>query len=141
MSARACMSTPSNDAVVIGCTEMLFQPSSLCCLRTMRRSTRRLRYGVAEKSTMRSTESDSVQTERVLTRLVVHSPSPRLPSVSQAMKRMLHTIHEVIVSSSVVFSCVPRTLTWSTFGFTLRAKSLKNVMFGTTFTTRPPNLS
>ena len=36
-----------------------------------------------ERTTPINTERDSAQTERVLTRLVVHSPSPRQPSVSQ----------------------------------------------------------
>ena len=62
-----------------------------------------------ERTTPSNTERDSAQTERVLTRLAVHSPSPRQQSVSQVKKRVLHTIHEVIVSSSVVFSRVART--------------------------------
>ena len=72
MSARAYMSTPGNDVVVIGCTEVLFQPSffSLCCLRNMRRSTRWLRYGVAEQSMMRITKPDTAQSERALVRLI-----------------------------------------------------------------------
>ena len=71
MSARACMSTPDNEAVVIGCTEVLFQPSfSLCCLQNMRRSTRWLRYGVAKQSTMRITKLHTAQSERALVRLI-----------------------------------------------------------------------
>ena len=121
MSARAYMSSPGNDAIVIGCTEVLFQPSfSLCCVRNMRRLTRWLRYGVAEQSTMRITKPDTAQSERALVRLVdtVILDGRLYP------KSMLHTIHEMIVSSSVVFSRVPRTLTWSTFVFTVRALKL-----------------
>ena len=65
------MSTPGDDAIVIGCTEVLFQPSfSLCCLRNMRRSTRWLRYDVAEQSTTRITKPDTAQSERAIVRLV-----------------------------------------------------------------------
>ena len=62
-----------------------------------------------ERTTLSSTERDRAQTERVRTRLVVHSPSPRQPSVSQVKKRVLHSIHGLIVSSCVVFSRVTRT--------------------------------
>ena len=45
-----------------------------------------------ERSTPSITKRDSAQTERVLTRLVVHSPSPRQPSVSsQRSENMLGT--------------------------------------------------
>ena len=45
-----------------------------------------------ERATPSSTTRDSAQTERVLTRLVVHSPSPRQPSVSsQRSEIMLRT--------------------------------------------------
>ena len=71
MSARAYISTPGNDAVAIGRTEVLFRPSfSLCCLRNTRRSTRWLRYGVAEQSTMRITRPPTAQSERALVRLI-----------------------------------------------------------------------
>ena len=63
------MSSHGNDAVVAGCTEVLFQPVfSLCCLRNMRRTTRWLRYGVGEQSTMRITKPDTAQSERALVR-------------------------------------------------------------------------
>ena len=52
----------SNDASVVGCTEVLFQPSfssccSTCCPRNMKRTTRWLRYGVGEQSAMRYHET------------------------------------------------------------------------------------
>ena len=98
----------SNDAAVVGCTEVLFRPSfslccSTCCLRNMRRTTRWLRYGVGDQSTSSTTERDSAQTERALARLVVHSPSPRQPSVS-SQKRVAHVIH-VLTASHPVLSC------------------------------------
>ena len=65
----------SNGAIVVGCTEVLFQPSfslccSTCCPRSMRRTTRWLRYGVGEQSTMRITRPCTAQSERALVRLI-----------------------------------------------------------------------
>ena len=61
----------SNDATVVGCTEVLFQPSFLlCCLRKMRRSTRWLLNGVGAQSTMRIKRPDTAQSERALVRLI-----------------------------------------------------------------------
>ena len=74
----------SNDATAVGCTEVLFQPSfslccltrclqnlsSTCCLRNMRRTTRWLRYGVGDQSTLGITRPDTAQSERALVRLI-----------------------------------------------------------------------
>ena len=68
------MSSHGHDAIVVGCTEVLFQPSfSLCCLTRCLQSlssTRWLRYGVGELSTMCITTSDTAQSERALVRLI-----------------------------------------------------------------------
>ena len=54
----------SSDATVVGCTEVLFQPSfSLCCLRNMRRC-------VGDQSTLRITRPDTAQSERAFVRLI-----------------------------------------------------------------------
>ena len=55
-------------------TEVLFQPSfSLCyltrCLQSLS-STRWLRYGVGDQSTMRITTPDTAQSERALVRFI-----------------------------------------------------------------------
>ena len=72
MSARTHMSSHGNDAIVVGCSEVLFQPSfSLWCLTRCLQSlssTRWLRYGVGEQSTMRITTPDTAQSERALVR-------------------------------------------------------------------------
>ena len=68
------MSSHGLDAIVVGCTEVLFQPSfSFCCLTRCLQSlssTRWLRYGVGEQSTMRITTSDTAQSERAFVRLI-----------------------------------------------------------------------
>ena len=65
------MSSHGNDVIVVGCTEVLFQTSfSLWCLPHWLQSlssTRWLRYGVGEQSTMRITTPDTAQSERALT--------------------------------------------------------------------------
>ena len=65
----------SNDAIVVGCTEVFFLPSfslcrSTCCLRNMRRTTRWLRYGMGEQSTLRITKPGTAQSRRALVRLI-----------------------------------------------------------------------
>ena len=70
MSARAYMSSHGNDGIVVGCTEVLFQPSfSLCCptrcLQSLS-SMRWLRYGVGEQSTT----LDTAESEHTLVRLI-----------------------------------------------------------------------
>ena len=114
----------SNVAIVVGCTEVLFQPSfslccSTCCLRNMRRTTRWLRNGVGDQSTPSTTERDSAQTERVLTRLVVHSPSRRQPSVS-SQKRENSVAHTHPCIDRVILCCLLSRYThnssWSTLG-------------------------
>ena len=73
-----------DDATVVGCTEVLFQPSfSLCCStrclqslssnmlsRNMRRTTRWLRYGVGDQRTISITRPYTAQSERALVRLI-----------------------------------------------------------------------
>ena len=67
------MSSHGDDANVVVCSEVLFQPCfSLVecltrCLQTLS-STRWLRYGVGEQSTMRITTPDTAQSERALVR-------------------------------------------------------------------------
>ena len=95
----------SVDATVVGCTEVLFQPSfslycSTCCLRNMRRTARWLRYGVGEQSTLRITKPDTAQSERAL----VIDTSSLEPSVS-SQKRVAHVIH-VLTASHPVLSCL-----------------------------------
>ena len=68
------MPSHGNDVIVVGCTEMLFQTSfSLWCLtRCVQNlsSSRWLRYGVGEQSTVRITTPDTAQSERALVRLI-----------------------------------------------------------------------
>ena len=82
----------SNVATVVGVTEVLFQPSFfLCCLRNMRRTTRWLRNGVGDQSTLRITRPDTAQSERALVRLIdTSSLDSRL---CQAKKRVAYVIH------------------------------------------------
>ena len=68
------MSSHGNEVIVVGCTEVLFQPSSSLwcltrCLQSLS-STRGLLYGVREQSTMRITTRDTAQSERALVRLL-----------------------------------------------------------------------
>ena len=79
----------SNDATVVGCTDVLFQPSfslccltrclqslsSTCCLRNMRRTTRWLRCCVGDQSTLSITRPDTTQSERAVVRLIDTSSS------------------------------------------------------------------
>ena len=89
-----------NDATVVGCTEVLFQPSFfLCCLWNMRRTMRLLPYGMGVQSTMRITKPDTAQSERAL----VIDTSSLKPSVS-SQKRVAHVIH-VLTASHPVLSC------------------------------------
>ena len=85
-------------------TEVLFQSSfSLCRLK---RTTRWLWYGLDEQSTQHSTESDTArtETERVPTR-----PDDTSSVTAVCEKSVAHVIHDVIVTSCVVLSRVPRT--------------------------------
>ena len=92
-----------NDATVVGCTDLLFQPSFfLCCLRNMRRSTRWLRYGVGDQSTLRITRPDTAQSERAPVRL---TDTSFLQAVCIMPKeRVAHVIH-VLTASHLVLSC------------------------------------
>ena len=80
MSARAYMSSHGNDAVVVGCTEVLFQPSfSVCCLTRCPQSmswTRWLRYGVASVSSHEMIVAHVIH-EVTVTSCVVSSPGTR----------------------------------------------------------------
>ena len=107
MSARAYMSSHGHDAIVVGCTELLFQPSfSLCCLTRCLQSlssTRWLRYCVGEQRTMRITTSDTAQSERALVRLIGTS-SWEAVCIKPWKDCCAHVIHELTVTSCVVFS-------------------------------------
>ena len=59
-----------------------------------------------ERSTLRITDRDTAQTERILMRLVDIS---RQPSASVKQKECLHVIHDLSLSHLVVFASVART--------------------------------
>ena len=117
------MSSHGNDAIVVSCTEVLFQPSfSLCCSPRCLQSLSSTRRKQNTGRTTRITERDTTQSERALVRLndthILDSrlyPKSRKESCTPSMK--------LSSRPCVVFSRVTRTLTWSTFGFTLRAAS------------------
>ena len=83
----------SNDALVVGCTEVSFQPSFFfCCLRNIRRTTRWLRYGVGDQSTLRITRPDTTPSERALVRLI---------DTSSLDSRLYQAKRELLTSSMI----------------------------------------
>ena len=91
------------------CVTRKCRSSSLIrCLPSMRHATRRLWYGLGERSTPRTTERNTAHSESVLTRLVVHSAFPDC-CLYRVKKRVLPTIHAWIVPSCVAVVRVGRT--------------------------------
>ena len=100
------------------CAEVLFQPSfSLCritrCLRNMRHPTRWFVVWSGERSTLRITERDTAQTERILMRLVGHLVS-RQPFASVKQKECLHLIHDM---TPVPSCCLCQCCTYNSLSF------------------------
>ena len=117
----AYMSLHGNIAIVVCCAEVLFQSSfSLVSLKTLTTEHETSHALVVVWPHENGADTAQTKTERVLMRLVdTHLHDSRL---YRAMKRVLRTIHVLIVSSCCLHTCCMHSSSWSTFGFTLRAR-------------------